>query len=188
MREIPQHYAPFYALVIRYASIMTLVGLITGILYQESSKKAPFSEALQPGIHLETVFHLSLLHGHTFLLGVLIPMAVLAMLHFGLSLNRGVVSKRVLKWGGWLYLPAAAIALLLILYKGYHILLSVRMGELDFEVIEQTYFAGQHTLRKVVYGLAHTSMSFGLGTLAVGIWRSLGVPKETPVPTAKLDA
>lgn len=173
---IPQHYAKYYERYIRFAVVMSIFALLTGIAYQESAKKAPFSELLPAGPHLESVFHLSLLHGHVFLLGVLIPMAVLAMMHFSLSLNRGTVSERLLKIGSTLYLPAATLAVLLMLYKGYHYLMAVRHGEFDFVVIEHTFFAGQEASRKLIYALVHIAMSTGLGILVIGVWRSLKAP------------
>lgn len=170
--ELTPHYRKLYLTFLRFSCWMVFFGLIAGILFQESTRKVPLGQ-FPPGIHWESVYHLALLHGHVFLIGVLVPVAVMAMLHFGLLLKGGVVSQKVLKWGSLLYLAGTGLTVLLMLYKGYHYVISVRMGELDFAAIEHGFFAGQHLLRQVVYGLAHTAMSAGLITLTVGILRSL---------------
>lgn len=171
--EIPNHYQTLYIRFIRFACGMTIFGLISGILFQESTRKIPFSITYPPGIHWEAIYHLAFVHGHIFLIGVLIPLAVIGMLHFGLLLGGKTVSKKVLDWGLWLYLPNSFLAVLLMLYKGYHYVISIRMGQLDFVQIDHNFFCGCHLLRQIVYGLSHTLMSVGLGILVVAIFRSL---------------
>jgi hypothetical protein len=170
--EIPSHYKKMYGSFIRLACIMSLFALITGILFQESTRKIPY-EKLAPGLHWEAVSNLALLHGHTFLIGVLIPLAVLGMMHFSLHLKGNPISEKTVKWGALLYHIGAGLTVLLLLYKGYHYVLSVRMGQLDFAAIDHSYFGGMTLLRQIVYGLSHTSLAVGLGMLSVGILRSL---------------
>lgn len=169
---IPAHYKRLYLSFLKLACWMVFFGLTAGILFQESSRKVPVGK-LAPGIHWESVYHLALLHGHVLLIGVVVPVAVITMLQFGLMLDGKVVSEKLLKWGGRLYAGGTGVSVLLMLYKGYHYLISVRMGQMDFAVIEQGLFGGEHIIRAVVYGVAHTAMSAGLITLAVGILRSL---------------
>jgi hypothetical protein len=170
---IPGSYRAVFRIYLRYAVIMIFVGLITGVLFQESAKKTPFSEVLPPGLHMETVIHLALLHGHAFLIGVLIPLAVTWMLYLGLALGYAPVGERSLKIGSWLYLPASVVAVFLMIYKGYHFQLGVRQGNLDFQALNESLFMGNHALRAAVYGITHTAMAVGLGTIAVSFWRSM---------------
>jgi hypothetical protein len=145
-----------------------------GILFQESAKKTPFSESLPPGVHLETVINLALVHGHAFLIGVLIPLAVVWMLYLGQALGYRPVSPKTLRICTNHYLPAAACAILLMLYKGYHYQLGVRGGQMDFAVLDQTYFFGNHILRAATYGIVHTVMAVGLGWLVISFWKTIG--------------
>lgn len=170
---IPEHYRRMFQIFLRYAVIMIFVGLLTGVLFQESAKKTPYSALLPAGVHMETVIHLALLHGHSFLVGVLIPLSVSWMFYLGLALGFQPVGEKVIKVGTWLYLPASIVVVLLMIYKGYHYQMAVRHGIYDFATIHASYFMGNHALRASVYGLSHTAMAVGLGTLAVGFWRSM---------------
>jgi len=174
----PDYYVKFYRIYLRFSMIMMIVALLMGILFQESSKKAPISELLPAGVHLESIISLALVHGHTFLIGVLIPMAVTWMLYLIHTLGGRPVSEKSLKIGTMLYLPGSVMAILLMLYKGYHFLLGVRSGQLDFTVLDQTFFMGSHALRASAYGLTHTAMAVGLGILIFSLWGSLSKAKN----------
>ncbi|MEB3287427.1 MAG: DUF2871 family protein [Vampirovibrionales bacterium] len=176
-QALPPHYRRFYNRFIRFSCVMIFFALIAGILFQESTRKVSF-DSIAPGIHWEAVYHLALLHGHAFLIGVLLPLAILVMLHLVLQLGGKTLSAKTLHWGGLLYQLGAISAILLMLYKGYHYVLSVRMGTLDFAFIHHSFFAGQEILRHVIYGLSHVAMSVGLGIFAVAIWRALPKPSD----------
>lgn len=185
--EIPAHYRKLYTLFIRFAVVMMFIALLSGIAYQESAKKAPFSAVLPPGVHLESVFHLSLLHGHVFMMGVLVPLGVLLMMHLGLIMGCKPLSPKTTNLGTLLYLPASALAVGLMLYKGYHFLLAVRgedflQGKMTFEMIEASLFGGDHAIRAISYALVHTSLSVGLFIFGIGIWRSLGTKQAVALP------
>lgn len=171
---IPDYYRPVYRLYLRFSIVMMIAALLMGILFQESSKKAPISGALPPGPHLESIFSLALVHGHTFIIGALVPLAITWMLYLGLQLGYNPLSEKSLRWGSRLYLPGAVMAVVLMLYKGYHYLLGVRAGELDFQVLNETFFFGSHALRAASYGLTHTAMAAGLFILIISFWRSMG--------------
>lgn len=170
----PDYYAKFYRIYLRFSMVMMIVALLMGILFQESSKKAPITELLPAGAHLESIISLALVHGHTFLIGVLIPLAITWMLYLIQSLGGRPVSEKALRIGTSLYLPGSVLAILLMLYKGYHFLLGVRSGQLDFNVLNQTFFMGSHALRAAAYGLTHTAMAVGLGIIVFSLWGSLG--------------
>jgi len=172
---VPAHYAPAVRTLLRYAVAMTLFGLLSGVLYQESSKQLSHGEA-PPGLHLEAVLPLALVHGHAFVVGVLVPIAMAGALFLARGVGGGELSGRSLAWLTRCYLPCATLTVLLMLYKGYHALLSVRFGERDLEAVERAYFGGLAWLRHGTYGVAHVGMAIGLGVFVAGLWRSLRAP------------
>jgi len=168
----PPHYAAAIRTLLRYASALTIVALLSGVLFQESSKKLDYA-AIAPGARLEAVLSLALVHGHAFLVGVLIPIAMAGALFLARRVGGGELSRRSLLWLTRGYLPSATATLVLMLYKGYHTLLAVRFGERDFDVIDAKYFGGLVALRHAVYGLAHIGMAVSLGVFVIALWRSL---------------
>lgn len=172
--ETPAYYRPIYRVYLRFSLVMMGLALLLGVAFQESAKKAPISAALPAGLHLESTINLALVHGHAFLIGVLIPLAITWILYLGLSLGFKPLSEKSLKLATCLYLPGSAIAVILMLYKGYHVLLGVRAGQTDLSVLNSTMFMGSHALRAATYGLTHTAMSLGLFIIIVNYWRSMG--------------
>ena len=175
--SLPDSYRSFYRIFLRFSIVMMIVALLMGILFQESSKKAPISETLPAGPHLESLFSLALVHGHTFIIGALIPLAITWMLYLGLKLGYQPLSEKSLRWGAGLYLPGSVMAVVLMLYKGYHYLLGVRGGQLDFAALNASFFFGSHALRAATYGLTHTAMAAGLFILLISFWKSMGKAK-----------
>lgn len=180
--NLPEHYKKMFPVYLRFAVVMIIVALLLGISFQESAKKTPFSEQLPAGIHLETVINLALVHGHAFLIGVLLPLAVIWILYLGNVLGYRAVPEKTLRIGTWLYLPASVIAILLMLYKGYHYQLAVRNGIMNFESIHESLFNGSHALRAALYGLTHTAMAVGIGMIVGSFWKTLKPAKETAPP------
>jgi hypothetical protein len=170
--QLPTHYQTTFRTVLRFAVVFIILGLLTGVLYQESSKKLP-----EGSLPFELVFQgnysLSLIHGHTFLIGVLIPVGVAFMLTLGLVLGAVPIGPKALKWGYGLYLPNAAVAVGLLIYKAYHTQISVRLGQTDLQAVNHAMFGGIEAIRHAAYGLSHTLMAVGLITLAVALWKSL---------------
>jgi hypothetical protein len=171
-RDAPQHYASATRTLLRYASAMTVVALLAGVLFQESSKKLDYAAAA-PGLRLEAVLSLALVHGHVFVTGVLIPIAMAGALYLGLKAGGAALSPRSVRWLTRGYLPFVAVTMLLMLYKGYHVLLSVRHGARDLDLVDASYFGGLAWLRHGVYGAAHIGMAVALGVFVVALWRSL---------------
>jgi hypothetical protein len=170
---LPVHYRAFYFFVARFSILMLILGLLVGIVYQESSRKAPISAMLPPGMHLESVIDLALSHGHIFLIGALIPLGLSWLLYMGLQLGANPISAKSLKVGSWMYFPGAVGAIALMIYKGYHFLLGVRGGNTDFVALQASFFAGNHALRAASYGTIHTVMAIGLLVIVIPIWKSL---------------
>jgi len=176
--EIPSHYRPIYRTYIRFSLVMMVLALLLGIAFQESAKKAPISAALPAGVHLEATINLALVHGHAFLIGVLIPLAVTWISYLGLSLGFAPLTEKSLKWTTRLYLPGSALAILLMLYKGYHLLLGVRSGVTDLSQLDSSMFLGSHALRAAAYGLTHTSMALGLFIFVISFWKTMNNAKN----------
>ncbi len=170
---IPDHYRKLYRTWLRYAIVMVLFGLLVGLAFEESAKRAPVSAALPAGAHLEAILPLALAHGHAILLGTVLPLVLVFMLHLGLTLGFEPLGPKTLKTATWLYLPGSAVSVALLLYKGYHWVLGVRFGHTDFAAWNAAFFGGNEGLRAAIYGLAHTAMSVGIAVLVIAFWRSM---------------
>lgn len=175
--EAPPHYREAVRTLLRFGVAMTIVALLAGVLFQESSKRLDYSEA-GPGLRLEAVLSLALVHGHVFVTGVLIPIAMAGALFLGLKAGGRELSARPLKWLTRGYLPCVTVTMLLMLYKGYHVLLSVRHGARDLDQVDATYFGGLTGLRHGVYAVSHIGMAVSLGVFVVALWRSLRRPNS----------
>ncbi len=175
----PPHYSTTVRVLLRYALIMLMVGLLSGVAYRESAKKLPLTPAPDGPQFWDGALHLALVHGHLILIGVLLPVALAGMLHLARAHGGRELGPRSLAWVVYLYLPCATVTGLLMLYKGYHVLLAARHGEADLARIDETFFAGNTALRYAIYGLSHTGMAVGLGIFAWCLWRSLGTRRAT---------
>jgi len=169
----PDAYAPLTRILLRYAIVMAVVALLAGISFQESAKRLDLERA-GAGLHVEAVLPLGLVHGHVFTAGVLVPIALAGALYLARRAGGRTVGPRSLRTFAWLYLPFTALALALLLWKGYHVLLAFRGGETDLATIDASFLGGHHALRYGVYGVAHGGMGLGLVVLLVALWRSLG--------------
>ena len=169
---LPSHYPPAIRTLLRYAIAMAFVGLLSGVLFQESAKKLPYADAT-PGLHLEATIHLALLHGHVFLTAVVLPLTLAFSLVVARRIGGAPVGTRSLSFLTRGYLPFLTLSLALMLYKGYHVLLAVRGGATDLGAVSGDLFGGQAAVRHAVYGVVHTAMAVSLGVFLVGMWRSL---------------
>ena len=129
--------------------------------------------SLGPGLRLEAILSLALVHDHMFVIGVLILLAMAGALFLGLKAGGAVLSPRPLRWLTRGYLPLVAVTMGLMLYKGYHVLLAVRHGARDLDLVDASYFGGLTWLRHGVYGAAHIGMAVSLGVFVVALWRCL---------------
>ena len=178
MKDLPPHYCSTIRTALRFALVMVVVSLLAGILFQESSKKLGY-DILPAGPHLEAVLNLGLVHGHSFVIGVLIPIAMAGALVLARCACGGrELRSKTLKWLTRGYLPFATFSLALLLYKGYHVLLAARGGEKNFEVIYAGLFDGVTALRHALYGISHTGMAVSLAVFSIALFRSLGAAKD----------
>ena len=162
--------------LLRFASAMIIVALLAGLLFQESSKQLSFFEA-PSGLHLEATIRLALVHGHVFTTAVLIPIAAAAALMIARRIGGAELTNKSLRWLTRVYLPLVCLALALMLWKAYHLLLAVRGGETDLDAINESFFFGMRIARAILYGGSHTDMAIGLGVFGVALFRSLGAGK-----------
>lgn len=170
---LPVHYRSAIRTLLRFAAAMALFGLLCGVLFQESSKRLEHAEA-PSGLHLEALLSLALVHGHVLVSATLVPIAMAAAAVLALRAGGAELSPRALAWLTRGYLPCVTLAVLLMLYKGYHVLLAVRFGASDLDAIDASFFGGLTPLRHAVYGVVHVGMAVGLGVYCVALWRSLG--------------
>jgi len=170
--SMPTAYATATRTLLRYAIAMGIFGLLIGIAFQESAHKLPFSAA-PAGLHLEAILPLALVHGHVFLLGVLMPLALAGTLLLGLKCGGRQVGPRMLAVLTRGFLPFAALTIALQLFKGYFILLAVRHGQHDMAAVDASFLGGSAALRFAIYAVIHTGMGVSLGIFLVGLWRSL---------------
>ena len=176
--ELPEHYRWFYRSMIRFALIMLVVGGVMGLVYQEMTKSLTYSE-LPPGLRIEGLQRLAILHGHSFLIGTVMPVVWLAMLYFCQMLGAPAITQKGLKWIYWTYVLSAASVILLALYKGTHFVLELRGGNRDFDAINQGVFGGSKLARGFAYGGSHTLATVSLVIFAVCLWRSLSRAKSS---------
>jgi hypothetical protein len=175
--DLPHHYRVAARTLVRFACVMTVVGLLSGVLFQESAKKLP-PGAVDAGLHTKATLRLALVHGHVIITAVLIPIACAAALLIARRIGGAELGTKSLGWLTRGYLPLLCISMSLMLIKAYHVLLSVRGGELDLAAIDARFFFGQTMLRHAVYGLSHFGMALSLCVFFIALWRSLAVPSK----------
>ena len=169
---LPDHYRSSLRIVLRYAIIMIFVALLIGIFFQESSKKMDYSQ-VPPGVNLEAKIHLALVHGHVFLIAVILPLVLAGAVLMARKVGGQELTSRRIKWLTRGYLPFATLTVALQFYKGLHFIYSARSDHSDFQAISDSLFAGSAPLRHGLYGLSHTGMAIGLGVFLFFLWGSL---------------
>lgn len=170
---VPAHYASTTRTLLRYAVVMLFVGLLAGVAFQESSKKLDYAD-VAPGVRLEAILSLALVHGHMLVTAVIFPLVLAGALDLARRAGGAELSLGAQRWLTRGYLPSVTLTVALMLYKGYHTLLAVRFGERDFDAIDAAFFGGVLPLRHAVYGLVHVAMAVSLVAFGVALWRSFG--------------
>jgi len=169
---LPEHYRAAIRTTVRFAAVMGVVGLLVGISFQESAKKLDFA-SVAAGLHIEARVHLALVHGHTFLTTVVLPLVLAGALVLARHAGAREIGRRGLRCLTWGFLPGAALVLGLMFYKGYHYLLSVRGGVTDLAQVDASLFGGLRVLRYVVNGAVHGLLGLSLAAFLFLLWRSL---------------
>jgi hypothetical protein len=179
---LPRYYQTAIAALLRFVLAMLVLALVAGILYAESAKKVPLDTyTLQTSFHAN--YLLSLLHGHTFMFGVFIPLAIILLWVLPMwLLQTPAMGPVLIRLTTWLYMPSALVSVGLLIYKAYAVQLMVRAGNSDFAAIEHALFAGNHLLRVLGYALPHTGFGVALLCLVIGVGRSLKGMRLTQNP------
>lgn len=164
MNNLPPFSKKLFSLQIRYAAIMSILALVMGLVYREISR--PFYKGLT--LEQESLYghNMSLVHGHTFLLGAVIPlaMAVLAFLVMP-YLNEKRLKNMLMRFKA--YIIASAAALLLMIYKG---LVFIMGAGQPLDVIDASLFFGSPILRGILFGLSHVVIFWAVGEIMAGIF------------------
>ena len=171
--RLPPHYHRAVRVLLRFSMLMIVIGLLSGVAFQESAKKLPHPSRPDQPAHLDATLSLALVHGHVLVTGVLLPIAMAGVLHLARSVGGAEVGSLGLRWAVRAYLSGVTATIVLMLYKGYHVLLWARAGEADMALIDARLFGGLTALRHATYGLSHVGMAFGLSLFVWCVWRSL---------------
>ena len=163
---------PLLKLMGSYAAVMAVVALAIGVLYREVSKaylaNVPLSNAITAS------YYLSVAHGHTFMVGVLIPAALTALTYVAVKLG-GELSPSSAKKAFAVYVAGSLMALALLIYKGLGIVVSYGTNPAaGLDAANNALFLGSHALRESLYGTAHLLLGIGLAwyvTLLVKAFR-----------------
>ncbi len=175
---LPIHYNKAIRTLIRFGLVMVVIGLLSGIAFQESAKKMNLTRSDGGLSHLDAVLNLALVHGHVMVTGVLFPIAMACVLHLARVCGGLEISSKALGWIVNIYLPFVSMSILLMLYKGYHVLLSARAGMTDMSQINSELFAGNLMLRHGLCGLSHAGMGLALCIFSWCVWGSLKAKKQ----------
>ena len=151
-----------FKVMVKYSLIMSILGLAIGVLYRE------FTKAYIAGFPLESQilvsYYLSLSHGHAFIVGVLIPLALLTSTYV-LMKTEYMDSKDLsfLKKPFIVFVVGSLMMIGLLIYKGLGIVYFYAQNpEAGLTVADEKLFLGSKALRESLYGLAHLTMGIGL--------------------------
>jgi hypothetical protein len=168
MDRFPPLVQKLFSAQIRYAAIMSILALVMGLVYREVSR--PFFKALSPDQQLLYGHNMSLVHGHTFLLGAVIPitLALLTLLTFH-NLDEKRLKNMNIRFNA--YIVASLVALALMVYKG---LAFIFAAGLPLATIDTGLFFGSPVLRGILFGASHLAIFWAIGEYMAGILRASG--------------
>ncbi len=158
----------FYKLIITYIMIMLVVALVIGVVYREVGKAYLSGKELEQQIMYS--YFLSLCHGHTLMVGVLIPTALLVVIYVIDSKNLGKINYSSLRRAFLLYVVSAIGIVSLLLYKG----ISIATSDTSLTQVYNSLYGGNLALRESVYGLIHLLFGISIVWIVIIILRSLG--------------
>ncbi len=153
-----------YKVGIGYAMIMSIVALAVGVFYREYTKYTLSGFSLDKQILVS--YYLSLCHGHFILLGMVIPVILMASTYILL----GGKSDSILFKALIVYLIGATGASALLLYKGAAIIYYyISNPALGLTGADQLLFMGSKALRESLYGVFHLLLGVGLVVYATRV-------------------
>ena len=172
MNQYPPLARKLFSAQIRFAGIMSILALLMALVYREISRG--FFEGLSYEQQLVYGHNMSLVHGHTFLLGAVIPLLLAVMTLLTLpNLPEKRLKNMNLRFTA--YMIAAGVALALMVYKGLAFIIGA--GQ-PLEVIDASLFFGSGLLRAILFGLSHVTIFWAVGEYAVGAIRAAGAGSQ----------
>ena len=90
------------------------------------------------------------------------------------------ISNALLQAAFWLYVVGCVMALVLIFYKGYHVVGHVQAGNYDLADIHARMFGGSRALRAISHAVSHTVLAAGMGIFGWAFWQSSGTLRAAP--------
>jgi len=161
-----------FATQIRFAGAMSIVALLMGLVYREVSR--PFFANLSLDQQALYGHNMSLVHGHTFLLGAVIPLALAV---FTLLVLPNLTDKRLKNFQIRFkaYMIAVGAALLLMAYKGLAFIFAA--GQ-PLAGIDTGLFFGSPLLRGILFGLSHVTIFWAVGEMMAGIMLATKEPSK----------
>lgn len=151
---------PLLKLMGSYAAAMAVAALAVGVLYREVSKaylaNVPLSDVITAS------YYLSVAHGHTFMVGVLIPAALATLTYVAVKLG-GELSVASARRAFTAYVIGSLMMLALLIYKGLGIVVTYGTNPAaGLDAANNALFLGSHALRESLYGIAHLLLGIGL--------------------------
>ena len=145
---------------ITYVLIMLLIALGLGVTYREVSKA--FLGSLPLEKQLVGAYYLSLMHGHTLMMGVLLPTALLVITY--LVMRRGLLEEGdfiSLRRAFVVLMVGSSLAIALLTYKGVAVATNYPYT-MDLTQANSQLFMSDSTLREGIYGVAHLLLGIGI--------------------------
>lgn len=115
---------------------------------------------------------LARVHGHTILIGCVIPVLMCIFLWFSSQLGGTPVTDRSLRVVSTTYISSSFFTVILMLIKGYSFNLGVRNGLTNFNEISE-YLISSHGLKAALYGTIHSATFLSLFYFVFKIFQSL---------------
>jgi len=164
--------------IFRYAVVMLIASLITGVLSRELSR--PLFRDMPLSAQWVAGHYLNQLHGHVLTIGFVLPLG-LALMTYVLrpSLIRSDVKQ--LRTVFSVIVVSSLATLLLLLYKG--VATAMMMGKeptLSLDQIDQQLFYGNAALRTALHTLAHTALGISTTWYALKLHGSLSFINNEP--------
>jgi hypothetical protein len=164
------------ALQIRYAIVMSMVSLLLGLTYREFAR--PFFEGLRLEEQLLYGHAMSLVHGHTFLLGTAIPGVLVIFTYVLAAMLDHALIKR-LRQLFIAYLISASANVVLMAYQGLSFIAGAGR---DLDAIDAGLFFGSVALRASLYAIVHITFAVTLAWYGLLLYKRV---KPRAKPRAK---
>ncbi len=152
-------------LQVRYALVMSMLSLLMGLTYREFSR--PFFRDLSLDAQLLYSHAMRIVHGHTFFLGFVTPVAMATLAYILLpQLDRATVDR--LRKLFIAYLVSASANVALMLYKGLSFIAGA--GQ-DLDAIDARLFFGSVGLRSSLYAIVHITFAVALTWYGIVLYK-----------------